>query len=386
MATIITNYTQTVPATAVPPSTTSVFDLKEFAPLIREIVATRIIDEPMMQQDITSARSFFTGDQVIEIGQLLNDLRFGQQIVVPIKKNQNPFGLYQTSAITYDPTDSCHDQIALNCTVPCINTLPSFDSLTFRFDTEYAYGVRACDKNKDFWPFDFFTEQYAKSRAAEQFGREVDLWNTVIRGLIAAPATTVDAKLAALHPTHYWPNMGSLATNGRTAITQAYWYLVTNFDGIDPTVFMAAEAGTELVRTVENPYNLNKTTQIVRTFDQWDVPGFMIDEAVRQILGSVRYVVIMKRSPWMTTSATAEGTTTFTTNYPLWNQTATKQYVAILDPRVGYQFAKDGYHLIINPYDCNALIRGMIDTEYVGSGITFPQYGMVLEFDPYQYI
>lgn len=386
MATITTDYTQTVPGPVVPPSTTSVFDLKEFAPLIREIVATRIIDEPMMQQDITSARSFFTGDQVIEIGQLLNDLRFGQQIIVPIKKNQNPFDLYQTQSISYNPVDSCHDQIALDCTVPCINTLPSFDSLTFRFDTEYAYGVRACDKNKDFWPFDFFTEQYAKSRAAEQFGREVDLWNTVIRGLIAAPATTVDAKLAAIHPTHYWPNMGSIATNGRYAITQAYWYMVTNFSGVNPTVFMSEEAGTELIRTVENPYNLNKNTQIVRTFNQWDVPGFMIDEAVRQILGGAPYVVIMKRSPWMTTSTTEDDNTTFTTNYPLWNATATKQYVAILDPRVGYQFAKDGYHLIINPYDCDALVRGMIDTEYVGSGITFPQWGMVLEFDPFQYI
>lgn len=382
-------YTQTLPAAAVAPSTTSVFDLKEFAPLIREIVASRIIDEPMYQQDITSARSFFTGDRLIQIDQLLGNLRFGQQILVPIKKNQNPFSLYQKQSIAYDAVDSCHDQIQLSCTVPCINTLPEFDELTFRFDTEYAYGVRACDKNKDFWPFDFFTEQYAKSRAAEQFGREVDLWNTVIRGLIATPATTIDVKLAATHPTHYWASLGSIATNGRAAITEAYWYMVTNFAGVNPTIFMAAEAATELVRTVENPYNLNKNTQIVRTFKDWDVPGFMIDEAVRDILGSAPYVVIMKRSPWMTYSTTTTGenpVTTYTTNFPLWSADATKQYVAILDPRVGYQFAKEGYHLVINPYDCDKLVRGMIDTEYVGSGLTFPMYGMILEFNPYTYV
>ena len=378
-------YNQTIPGAPVPPSTTSTFDLGIQAPFIRELVSDRLVREPALQKELTSARSFFNGEQLIDASFLLNNLKFGQKFRVNIKKEQNPFSLFTKSDIEYDAIDSCHDQIDLDCTVPCLNTLPTFEYLMFCFDTEYAYGVRACDKNRDFWDFDFFTEQYALSREAEQFGREVDLWNKVVRGLIAAPATTVDAKLAAVHPTHYWANIGTVTQYGRSAVTEAYWYLTNNFAGINATVFVSDEFGHELVRSVENPYNLNKTTQIVRTFEDWDVPGFVIDSAVKQILGGQINVVTMKRSPWLTYSSGGSGAASFTTQYPLWSEDATKQYVAILDPRVGYEFAKDGYHLVINPYDCDKLVRGMIDTEYVGSGITFPQYGMILEFSPYVY-
>ena len=379
-------YTQTVPGAPVAPSTSSTFDLSIQAPFIRELASDRLVREPEMQKELTSDRSFFTGEQLIDASFLLNNLKFGQKFRVNIKKDQNPFSLFQKTEIEYDTIDSCHDQIDLNCEVPCLNTLPTFDSVIFCFDTEYAYGVRACDKNKDFWDFDFFTEQYALSREAERFGREVDFWNKVIKGLIASPATTVDAKLAGTHATHYWANIGTITQYGRAAITEAYWYLTNNFAGINATAFITDEAANELVRSVENPYNLNKTTQIVRTFKDWDVPGFVIDSAVEQILGGQINIVVMKRSPWLTYSSGGSGSSTLTTQYPLWSEDTTKQYVAILDPRVGYEFAKDGYHLVINPYDCDKLVRGMIDTEYVGSGITFPQYGLILEFTASEYV
>lgn len=380
-------YTPTLPGEPVAPSTTSTFDLTIQAPFIRELVSDKLIDEPMFQKEMTSARSFFTGDRLIDSSFLLNNLKFGQKFRVNIKKQQNPFSLFQKDTLDYDEIDACHDQIELDCTVPCINTLPEFDSLEFMFDTEYAYGVRACDKNKDFWNFDFFTEQYALSRAAEQFGREVDLWNKVIKGLIASPATTVDAKLATVHPTHYWSNLGTVAEYGRAAITEAYWYLANSFAGLNPTAFITDEAAHELVRSVENPYNLNKTTQIVRTFQDWDVPGFVIDSAVKAILGGQINIVVMKRSPWMVYNEAEYGeAASLVSQFPLWSDDTESQYVAILDPRVGYQFAKDGYHLVINPYDCDKLVRGMIDTEYVGSGITFPVYGLILEFDATEYI
>lgn len=376
-------YTQTVVTAPTAPSTETVFDLNIQAPFIRELVADGLVEEPKLAQDLDSARSFFTGQSIIKSDFLLRNLKFGQQVRVNIEKDQNPLSLFQKKAIEYKAIDSCHDQIDLDCEVPCINTLPTFQYLIFRFDCEYAYGVRACDKNKDFWEFDFFTKQYALSRRAEQFGRELDLWNTVIRGLIAAPATTVDAKLAAEHPTHYWANSGTVGANGRCLITQANWYMTTKFQDINPTVFMTEEAAHELIRSVENPYNLNRSQNIVNTFEDWNVPGFMVSTAVKEILGTVRSVVIMKRSAWLTTAGEGQGA--LTTQFPLWSEDTTKQYVAILDPRVGYQFAKDGYHLVINPYDCDKLIRGMIDTEYVGSGITFPVYGLIIEFDASEY-
>ena len=79
------------------------------------------------------------------------------------------------------------------------------------------------------------------------------------------------------------------------------------------------------------------------------------------------------------------GTGTLSTQYPLWNNDTTKQYVAILDPRVGYSFEKEGYHLDIKPYDCDKLYVGMIDTVYVGTGITFPVFGLIIEFDQFTY-
>ena len=375
-------YEQTVVEEPTAPSTTSKFDLDIMAPLLRELVSDKIIDEPKLSQDLDSARSFFRGNTIVDDAFLLSNLKWGQQVRVNIKKDQNPLSLFQKKDLEYQAVDSCHDQIVLDCTVPCINTLPTFQNLIFRFDTEYAYGVRACDKNKDFWNFEFFTEQYALSRRAEQFGRELDLWNTVIRGLIAAPAVTVDAKLAATHATHYWASLGTVTATGRAAITQANWYMVTNFADVNPTVFMTDEAAHELIRSVENPYNLNRSQNVVNTFEDWNVPGFLVSTAVKEILGTVNSVVIMKRSPWLTYADQGS----LTTQFPLWSEDTTKQYVAILDPRVGYQFAKDGYHLVINPYDCDKLVRGMIDTEYVGSGITFPQYGMILEFTASTYV
>jgi len=382
------SYTQTVPGAPVTPSTSTTFDLGNSwnQALVRELVSEKLVQEPKLAKEMTSARSFFNGQELIDSSFLLNNLKVGQKFRVNIKKDQNPFSLFKKTSITYDDIDSCHEQIELDCTVPCINTLPAIDTLEFKFDHEYAYGVRACDKNKDFYDIDFFTEQYAMSREAEQFGREVDLWNTVIKALIAAPATTVDAKLAATHSTHYWANVGTITQYGRSAITEAYWYAANAIAGSNFTAFITDEAAHELVKSVENPYNLNKTTQIVRTFEDWDVPGFMIDNAVKQILGGQIPVVVMKRSPWMTYSQTASGATTIASQFPLWSEDGTKQYVAILDPRVGYQFAKDGYHLNIQPYDCDKLVRGMIDTEYVGSGVTFPVYGMILEFTASSYV
>ena len=377
-------YQQTTVAAPVAPSTTSKFDLDVNAPLIRELVVNKIVDEPALQMELSSARSFFTGQSLIDASFLLGNLKFGQEIKLNIKKEQNPFSLFNKRALEYHAVDACHDQITLDCEMPCVNTLPEFDYLKFRFDTEYSYGVRACDKNTDFWNFEFFTAQYAKSRAAMEFGREVDLWNTVIRGLIAAPATTVDAKLAAVHPTHYWADCGSVATNARCLVPEAYWYVFNSFAGINPTVFVTQEFGTELIRSVETPYNLNFQTQRVNTFEQWTVPGFTVNAAVKEILGGIP-VVVMKRSPWLSYANGGSGEAGIVSQFPLWSADGEKQYVAILDPRVGYEFEKDGYHLVIRPYDCDKLDRGMQDTVYVGRGLTFHQYGLIQEWDGFSY-
>lgn len=376
------NYTQTTVAAPTAPSTTSKFDIAVMRPLIREQVANEIIEEPMIQKEMTSARSFFNGDSLFKAPELLSDLKYGQELRVNIEKDQNPLSLFQKDTIAYDDFETCHSQIDTpisTCSVPCINTLPTFQHIVFRFDTEYAYGVRACDKNTDFWDLGFFTKQYAKSRRAEQFGRENDLWNTVITTLVNAPAQTVDAKLAQKHATHYWDSCGTVTANGRLLVNDAYQYLTNSFEGINPTVFIAREFATELVQSVETTFNLNTTFQKVDTYKEWEVPGFQLSDAVSTILGGQIPVVVMKRSPWLTTT----GAGGLENKFPLWNTDATKQYVAILDSRVGYQFAKDGYHLNILPYDCDKLVRGMIDTEYVGSGVTFPEYGMVLEFDAF---
>lgn len=385
MATIVTGYNQTVVAAPTQPSTTSVFDYDLQFPFYRDIFAREIVKEPEMQQELNSARSFFNGENLIDAATLLGNLQYGQELIVPIKKNQNPFSLYQKSNLEYanNGEDECHVHVVLNCEVPCINTLPEFDELRFRFDCEYAYGVRMCDKNKDFWNTALFTEQYALSKRAYEFGREVDLWNKVIDGLVAAPATTIDAFIAQTHPTHFWANQGTVAQNARCVVPEAVQYMVDSYRDLNLTVFITKEFATELIKSVETPYNLNFATQRINTFEAWELPGFELAPRVKEILGIHTDVVVLMRSPWMTVGTTSQGTTTLSTQYPLWNTDATKQYVAILDPRVGYSFEKDGYHLNIKPYDCDKLYVGMIDTVYVGTGITFPQYGLIIEFDQF---
>lgn len=385
MATIVTGYDQTVVAAPTQPSTTSVFDYDIQFPFYRDIFAREIVKEPEMQQELNSARSFFNGENLIDAATLLGNLQYGQELIVPIKKNQNPFSLYQKSNLEYanNGEDECHVHVVLNCEVPCINTLPEFDELRFRFDCEYAYGVRMCDKNKDFWNTALFTEQYALSKRAYEFGREVDLWNKVIDGLVAAPATTIDAFIAQTHPTHFWANQGTVAENARCVVPEAVQYMVDSYRDLNLTVFITKEFATELIKSVETPYNLNFATQRINTFEAWELPGFELAPRVKEILGIHTDVVVLMRSPWMTVGTTSEGTTTLATQYPLWNADGTKQYVAILDPRVGYSFEKDGYHLNIKPYDCDKLYVGMIDTVYVGTGITFPQYGLIIEFDQF---
>lgn len=377
MATLPGTYEQTVPAAPVAPSTETVFDLTMMRPLLREIFVDRLFEEPSLQQEMTSARSFFKGQEIVESTTLMQYLKYGQEIRLNIIKDQNPFSLFSKDTISYEAADSCHNQIELDCTVPCINTMPEFEYMIFRFDTEYSYGVRACDKNKDFWDYELFTKQYVKSRQAMEFGREVDLWNTVVKGLIASPATTVDYLTVNTHPTHYWSNLGSVAANGVREVREAVQYLSNAVAGINLTAFISREFAQEVLDSNLNPYSSNLTIQKINDWEQWNLPGFEISDRIAQILGVHIPVVIMKRSPWMT----YDNSGTAVSQYPLWSEDTTKQYVAILDPRVGYSFEKEGYHLDINPYDCDKLIRGMIDTVYTGSGITFPVYGMILEFD-----
>ena len=386
MATIIpanNGYSQTLVSAPTAPSTSSLFDYDLNFPLYRELVKRELVDEPMLKMELSSANSFFNGESMIDTSSLLGNLEYGQEIIVNIRKDQNPFSLFQKEALTYaaNEGDSCHNHIGLNCTVPCINTLPSFEQLRFRFDTEYAYGVRMCDKNKAFWNTEFFTRQYALSKRAYQFGREVDLWNLVIDGLIAAPATTADAALATVHPTHYWANLGTVTANARCVIPEALWYADQSYGNTNFTVFVTSEFVTELIKSVETTFGLNNTTQRVNTFETWILPGYQLATRAKEILGINNNVVVLERSPWMTVA----GSGTLTTKYPLWSDDGEKQYVAILDPRVGYSFEKDGYHLNIKPYDCDKLYAGMIDTIYTGSGITFAQMGMVLEFDAFEY-
>lgn len=387
MATVITNYEQTLVTAPTAPSTSSVFDYELNFPLYREIVKRDLIDEPKLKMELSSARSFFTGESMIDASTLLANLKFGQELIVNIRKDQNPFSLFQKEALTYaaNEGDSCHNHVVLNCTVPCINTLPTFEQLRFRFDCEYAYGVRMCDKNKDFWNTEFFTQQYALSKRAMEFGREVDLWNKVIDGLVAAPATTVDVALAAVHPTHYWSNQGTVTANARCVVPEAVWYLRQSYADINPTVFITREFATELIKSVETVYNLNFSNTRVNTFDQWSYPGYTLVDRVKEILGLDVPVVVLERSAWLSYGNGGSGASGLTTQYPLWSADGESQYVAILDPRVAYDFEKDGYHLNIRPYDCDKLYAGMIDTVYTGTGITFPQLGLIIEFSGFEY-
>ena len=384
MSTITTGYTQTAVGAPTAPSTTSAFDYDIQFPFYRDLFARKIVEEPVMQQELNSSRSYFNGQSLIDDAALLGSLEYGQELILPIKKNQNPFSLVNKKNLEYaaNTGDECHVHVVLDCEVPCINTLPEFDELRFRFDCEYAYGVRMCDKNKDFWDTNLFTSQYALSKRAYEFVRDVDLWNKVIDGLVAAPATTVDAFVAKEHPTHYWV-AGTVTADARCVVPQAVQYMTDSFRDLNLTVFITKEFATELIKSIETPYNLDFATQRINTFEAWELPGFELAPRVKAILGIDRDVVVLMRSPWMTVGASGSGAATLSTQYPLWNNDATKQYVAILDPRVGYSFEKDGYHLNIKPYDCDKLYVGMIDTVYVGTGITFPQYGLIVEFDQF---
>lgn len=389
MATINNDYTQTVVTKPVPvPGSTGgaamkPADYKDFSVFVRPIFADGTVQEPMYQMYITSSNSIFRGNEIVQPQTMLGDLAVGQETNIIIEKAQNPFDLFASETLAYTPLDGqCASTLNLNCQMACLNTLPSFEVMKFRFDTEYTWGVVACAKNKKFWNFDYFTRQYGKSLAAKNFGREVDLWNTVVKGLIAAPATTVDAKLATTYADHYWQNLGSVATNARDLIGLAGWYFQTSFADVNPLIVMPAEMGHDIIKSVETPAGLNATYQRENTNFAWDIPGYKVDEQVRNIIGTEITVLFLERSPWLTYAGTNAGT--IVSQYPLWSADGTKQYCVIFDPRVGYQFETEGYHLDIQPYDCEHLQQGMQDSEYVGSGITFPVYGMVLEFDSYK--
>ena len=93
MATEYTSYTQTTVGAPTKPSTSSVFDYDIQFPLYREIVKRDLIDEPEINKQLNSARSFFTGQNMIDAGTLLQNLKYGQEIIVNVRKDQNPFSL-----------------------------------------------------------------------------------------------------------------------------------------------------------------------------------------------------------------------------------------------------------------------------------------------------
>lgn len=380
MATDLSNFNQTKVTAPTAPSTTSKFDLDEFHIMIRERVKDAVVMEPKMQAELNSSMSYFHGEQLIGDIEMLNNLAWGQVWRVIVEKDQNPLSLFETKELKYDAFDDCHEQIKLDCTVPCINTLPEFEYIEVRFDTEWAYGVRGCDKNRDFFDDEYMTRQYGKSRDGKNFGQEVALWNTAMAAATTTPATTNDTYLASCYPTHFWADLGTVTAAGREKIPLAYKYLSRSYAGLDLTVFMTDEAAHEIIMSFETPFGLNNTMQRVNTLKNWDIAsGFEVADAVSELLGGIP-VVVMKRSPWL-----AKGNTTITSKFPLYNAEGTQQYVAIFDPNYAYMFRKDGYHLDIKPYDCDKLDYGMIDTEYTGSGITFPQLALVLEFDMTQY-
>ena len=144
MATITTGYTQTTVGVPTTPSTKTAFDYDIQFPFYRDLFARKIVEEPVMQQELNSSRSYFNGGELIDDAALLGALKYGQELILPIKKNQNPFSLVSKKNLEYaaNEGDECHVHVVLDCEVPCINTLPEFDELRFRFDCEYAYGVR----------------------------------------------------------------------------------------------------------------------------------------------------------------------------------------------------------------------------------------------------
>lgn len=119
MATISTGYTQTVVSTPTQPSTESLFDYDIQFPFYRDLFARKIVEEPVMQQEINSARSFFKGQGLIDDSALLSNLKYGQELIVPIKKNQNPFSLFQKKDLEYaaNGDDECHVHVVLDCDI-----------------------------------------------------------------------------------------------------------------------------------------------------------------------------------------------------------------------------------------------------------------------------
>lgn len=380
------NYTQTkiTAPVKVPGSTGGAamvpFDYDTFVTLRRPLFVEGMIEEPMYQMEITSADSFFTGNTIVKPQFLTSNLTLGTELFAYVEKIQNPLSLFAKDTMSYEDIDNkCLSMLELNCQMACLNTLPSFEMLRFRFDTEYTWGVVACDKNTQFWDMDYFTRQYSKSIAAKNFGREVDMWNKVIGNLIATPATTVDARLAVAQPDHYWQNLGSVAINGKYYVDQAQAYLKRSIAGIDPKVIVSDEFATEIINAYQTPWGVNNSNERINTQYDMNVPGFELAEQVRQLLGIMPTVYIMPRSPWLAYPGTTAGT--LVSQYPLWSADGKKQYVAILDRRVGFQFEVPGYKLEIRPYDCEHIQRGIQESEYVGSGITFPVWGLILEFD-----
>lgn len=367
-------YTQTTPSCPTTPDAAPM-DLTVMHSLLREIWRDGYIDEPIMRQDFTSARSIFKGNPLLQIDNLLSNIRYGQKMKIGVRKDQNPLSLYSERDAEYDEVDACHQQIVSQCSVPCISSLPEFEVVEVAFDREYAYGVRACAKDTQFWDFAFYREQYDRSRGGYEFGRENDMWNTIIGAAINTPAITVDPAVAQLHPTHFWANQGNISANARDLIGAADQYMLNSFSGLNLVNILTQEAARAIIRSVENPYNLNRLDQRVNTFEQWnDIPGYELAPAVQEILGLGNIpVVVMKRSPWLSVPSC--------NRFPLWNDDQTKEYAVVMDPRVGYDFSVDGFHLDIRPYDCDKLIEGMIDTEYVAMGTTFPQFIVVIEFD-----
>lgn len=379
------NYTQTTVTAPVPvPGSTGgadmvPFDYDTFVTLRRPLFVEGTIEEPMYQMSMTSAKSFFTGNSIIKPQFLTNNLTIGTELFAYVEKIQNPLNLFAKEATNYEDIDNkCLSMLELNCQMACLNTLPSFEMLRFRFDTEYTWGVVACDKNKQFWDMDYYTRQYNKSLAAKNFGREVDMWNKVIGNLKATPATTVDARLAAAQPDHFWEGLGSAAINGKYFVGLADSYMRTNLDYVDPVIVITQEFSNEIINAYQTPWGVNNRNERINTTYDWSVPGFELAEQTRQLLGVTSTVMIMYRSPWLTYKGAGNA---LVSQYPLWNATGTKQYVAILDRRVGFQFAVPGYTLPIEPYNCDNIQRGIQESEYVGSGITFPVWGMILEFD-----
>ena len=112
MATEYTTWEQTLVTTPTEPSTSSVFDYDIQFPLYREIVKRDLIDEPMLKKNLNSADSFFTGERMIDAGTLLSNLKYGQELIVNVRKDQNPFSLFQKKNLEYaaNGEDECHEQ------------------------------------------------------------------------------------------------------------------------------------------------------------------------------------------------------------------------------------------------------------------------------------